>query len=468
MKRISSIAWGLLVLAMWSVASTGRGAEQGVRWYSVDANKKVTLHVYVFYSQRCSHCQDALRFLDDLEKRHPWLHVTRYETTMYPQNRAHYQAMAQSIGRVAGQVPAFFYCKQLEIGYDSYALTGKRLEASMLRCWEHLAAQVKKASGQSVLEAPGVLPLSLLALTNVEVPPEPANPTEWDLKMPTETEALVHVPLLGDVHAKEISLPLLTVVIAGCDAFNPCAFFVLLFLLSLMVHAHSRWQMAMVGGIFVLASGVIYFLFMAAWLNLFFVMGHVQAITIAAGLLAILIALVNIKDFFWFKKGPSLTIPDTARPGLFQRMTRLVSEKKLGAMLVGTSALAVITNLYELLCTSGFPMIYTRILTLRELSPAEYYLYLFAYNVVYVLPLLIIVTGFTVTLGSRKLSEEQGRILKLLSGVMMLFLGGLLVLAPQWLSSVVGAISLLILSVGVTATIVCLSRRLGVGPLPST
>ena len=114
----------------------------------------------------------------------------------------------------------------------------------------------------------------------------------------------VHLPFVGTVNAQALSLPLLTLVLAGMDAFNPCAFFVLLFLLSLLVHAKSRTRMMIVGGTFVLFSGIVYFIFMAAWLNVFLIAGELRVITIIAGLLALTVAALNIKDYFWFKEGP--------------------------------------------------------------------------------------------------------------------------------------------------------------------
>ena len=96
-------------------------------------------------------------------------------------------------------------------------------------------------------------------------------------------------------------------------------------------------------------------------------------------------------------------------------------------IMAGTVTLALAANTYELLCTAGFPMVYSRILTLNALSAESYYLYLLLYNLIYILPLLAIVILFTIKLGSRKLSEQEGMVLKLLSGVMMLMLGLLLV-----------------------------------------
>jgi len=230
------------------------------------------------------------------------------------------------------------------------------------------------------------------------------------------------------------SLPVLTVVIAALDSFDPYAFFVLLFLLSLLVHAGSRSRMLIIGGVFILISGVVYFLAMAAWLNLFTLVGHLPLVTLVAGLFAVLISLLNIKDFFWFKRGVSLSISNQHQGRLIQRMRNLLGSGSLPTMLLATVSLAIVANLYELLCTAGFPMVYTRLLTLHEMRGTGYYLYLLLYNAVYVVPLLLIMIAFVVTLGQRKLQEHEGRTLKLMSGLMMLALGLTLIFVPQALS----------------------------------
>ncbi|MBK8387065.1 MAG: hypothetical protein IPL11_16300 [Candidatus Accumulibacter sp.] len=200
-------------------------------------------------------------------------------------------------------------------------------------------------------------------------------------------------------------------------------------------------------------SGLIYFLFMAAWLNVFRWLGEITLVTTAAGGLAIVIALINIKDYFWFKKGISLSIPDAAKPGLYQRVRGLLRADSMPALTLGTIALAIAANSYELLCTAGFPMIYTRLLTLSELPPWQHYAYLAFYNVVYVIPLLVITVVFTYTLGSRKLSETEGRLLKLASGAMMLGLGILLIAAPAALNDLRVALVLLVGSIGLSGLI---------------
>jgi hypothetical protein len=200
---------------------------------------------------------------------------------------------------------------------------------------------------------------------------------------------------------------------------------------------------------------------MAAWLNLFLVMGQVEIMTKIAASIAIVIAAINIKDFFVFKKGISLTIPDNAKPKLFDRMRKLMKSTSLLSIFVGTVVLAIAANSYELLCTAGFPMVFTRILTLNNLTTISYYMYLVLYNLIYVIPLSIIVVIFTITLGKKNLTEWQGRLMKLISGTMMLGLGGVLIFNPAVLSN--AFISFLILSGAfvVSVIIAFLTKKFG-------
>jgi hypothetical protein len=251
----------------------------------------------------------------------------------------------------------------------------------------------------------------------------------------------------------------LTLVLAGLDAFNPCAFFVLLFLLSMMAHQKSRARMLAIGGVFVAISGLMYFAFMAAWLNVFQLFGHLAWVTLAAGALAVFVGAVNVKDFFAFEKGLTLSIPESRKPDIFRRTRAILAAENLPAMLAATVVLAIAANFYELLCTAGFPMVYTRLLTLAELSPAGRYAYLAAYNLVYVVPLAAIVAVFAGTLGARKLSEREGRLLKLLSGLMMLGLGALLLLAPERVSQAGSAFGLMAVAVLLTWIAARLTRN---------
>jgi hypothetical protein len=211
-----------------------------------------------------------------------------------------------------------------------------------------------------------------------------------------------------------------------------------------------------VGGLFVLTSGLVYFAFMAAWLNLFQLLGGVRLLTLLAGLVATAIGALNIKDYYRPHDGATLGISKKNRERLFQRMRLLLNVQRLPTLLLGTLLLALAANSYELLCTLGLPMVFTRILTLEQLPTLHYYDYLALYNLVYVTPLAIIVGLFVLTMGRRKLTEGEGRFLKLLSGHMMVGLGLLLLIKPGLLNHPVWAG--LLIFVAVVATL--LAQRL--------
>lgn len=201
-----------------------------------------------------------------------------------------------------------------------------------------------------------------------------------------------------------------------------------------------------------------YFAFMAAWLNLFQLLGNLVWVTLAAGTMAVAVGLVNVKDFFRFGVGISLSIPESRKPAIYRRARAILAAGNMPAMVAATLLLAVAANFYELLCTAGFPMVYTRLLTLQDLGAMQHYLYLALYNAVYVIPLAVIVSVFAFTLGARKLSEREGRLLKLMSGLMMLQLGMLLVLAPDALNRLGVAFALIGVAIGVTWVAARLTR----------
>jgi hypothetical protein len=365
-----------------------------------------------------------------LQARYAWLDVASFEVNDSPGGRKRFIEMAALFGQQPASVPTFMLCGKMFVGWGGEQHGGPFLEQKLLDCYASVYGVAAPGSTRAALGGGAASQLGVV--------------------------------LPGGLDAESLSLPVLTLVLAGMDAFNPCAFFVLLFLLSILVHTRSRRFMLLVGGVFVAISGLVYFAFMAAWLNLFLVFGELQTVTLGAGVIAILIALINIKDYFWFRQGVSLTLSDEHKHGLFRRGRALLTQGSVPALLASAALLALVANAYELLCTAGFPMVYTRILTLNEVSPVAHYLYLVLYNFVYVTPLLLIVGLFAATLGSPKLKEAEGRFLKLLSGLMMLGLGMLLVGAPQRLNSPATAGLLLATALGGAFLIAVLTRRLGV------
>jgi thiol-disulfide isomerase/thioredoxin len=271
---------------------------------------------------------------------------------------------------------------------------------------------------------------------------------------------ILYLPIFGKVNLSSFSLPIFTVVLAGLDSFNPCSFFILIFLLNLLLYLRSRRRMLLVGCIFIFFSGFFYYLFMFALFNsLLFTATYIGIISLLAGAIALVIGVLNIKDFFLTKQGPTLSIPEEQRAKTFKRIRQLVKSPSLLFMLGGTVVLAVTVNFYELLCTLGFPLVYTSRLAELHLPLFDYYLYLFFYNVVYVIPLIIILLLFTFTLGKTKLSEWQGQQLKLVSGLMIFSFGLCFLFDYTLLENVFTPVVLLGLSVLLTLLISFLWKR---------
>jgi cytochrome c biogenesis protein CcdA len=173
---------------------------------------------------------------------------------------------------------------------------------------------------------------------------------------------------------------------------------------------------------------------MAAWLNVFLLIGLSRVVQVMLGGIAVAAGAIHVKDFFAPKKGVSLSIPESAKPGIYRRMRAITQAKRVPAAVAGAAVLALLVNAIELLCTAGLPAIYTRVLTLRALPAWEYYGYLALYNVAYMLDDALMLTIAVATLGRRKLQEREGRWLKLISGVVMVALGAVLLIRPGILS----------------------------------
>ncbi|MFZ2196519.1 MAG: thioredoxin family protein [Thermodesulfovibrionales bacterium] len=382
--------------------------------------------LYFFWGDGCPHCAKEKIYLDMARKKYPQLEVKSYEVWHNGTNAVFFSQMLEAAGVKSSGVPVTFIHTEVFAGFNDR--TAEEIENKIQYCIQNIKACVE--------------------------------PSERSLSpVSQKRHQIVKVPFLGDIDLSVISLPVMTVILGGLDSFNPCAFFVLFFLLSLLIHAKSRKRMFLIGGTFVFFSGFIYFVFMAAWLNLFMVAGQLLIITVAAGIIALTVAVINIKDFFFFSKGVSLSIPEKAKPKLFERMRNLLKATSVSSMLMGTVVLAIAANSYELLCTAGFPMVFTRLLTLQDLTTGQYYLYLAMYNFVYVVPLATIVVIFTVTLGAKKITEWQGRKLKLLSGLMMFFLGLILLIDPALLNNIFVAAAILAAVFILFALIIFLAKK---------
>lgn len=385
LATLVAVAAGLLLAAVTPPASA--------------ASDPITIEAFV--REGCPHCAKAEEFLAQLQKERLALKVTVRDVQKEPaaMERLKLLAREQQVGAV--RVPAIYVAGQLIIGYSDEASTDKLIRSA-------LAGQVAKGSDTgSACEAEESL--SCPQGGAVAAAPEPE---------PFEISFLGRTLTLDDV-----GLPAFTLVMGALDGFNPCSMWVLLLMISLLAPLNDRRRMFAIAGTFVLIQGIAYFLFMAAWLNLFLVIGLSRASQLIIAAIAIFAGVVNIKDFFSFNIGFSLSIPEKAKPGIYSRMRSILHAESLAAAIVGAIILAILVQIVEFLCTSGFPALFTRILTLRQLDTAAYYSYLLLYIAAYMLDDIIILAIGVVMLSRHRLQEREGRVLKLVSGLVMIGLG---------------------------------------------
>ncbi len=463
-----SLFCSLLFLFAFSIpswAETTPSSSADRTWHYVNAQGELKIKLYFFWSKTCPHCAEAHPFIDSLPQKYPWIELESHRVSD-PSVQDIWQNIASKTSTEARSVPYMASCEKAIVGYSSEAVTGEFLVNRLKNCYLSLGGKLSDADlptkGATSTTTSTQTDAPLFGTCGTDTGEGTCDATSLSEPVAEPEVQPVELPLVGVVTPETMSLPLLTLVLAGVDAFNPCAFFVLLFLLSIMVNAKSRSRMLLVGGIFVFFSGFIYFLFMTAWLNIFQLLGAGSdggMIILAAGCLALIAGVINIKDYFFTKGEVTLSMSAENRTSLIKRMAKLSNSSSLGALILGSTVLAILANAYELLCTAGFPMIYTSVLSMHNLPDIERYMYLVLYNIVYVIPLAIIVIVFSATLGKRKLTEKEGQTLKLMSGVMMLGMGIALVIDPTALQNVSLALGLILGSLGVTAIIV-IGRKL--------
>ena len=365
--------------------------------------------VEVFMRKGCPHCESAKRFLEALQQDFPDLTIHFRDVGEDPDARARLMELASQFKVSQIGVPAFWVKGHFIVGFSSHGSTGQQLKEILGRP----PPKESQKRTEGVCELDGVDP----CLSQKE----------------RSYPQVVRFPLLGPRTLSDLGLPVFTILLGLLDGFNPCAMWVLLFLLSLLATLRDRTKMAWLGGTFVIMSGVVYFMLMTAWLHVFFLIGYARVTQVVLGGLAGIVGVINVKDFFAFGKGVTLAIPESAKPGFYERIRSILQEQHFSAALAGIIVLAFVVNLFELACTAGFPALYTQILSQHSLDWWAYYGYIGLYNVAYIADDAIMVFIGVITLSHRKLQEQEGRWLKMIGGVVMLGLASFLIAAPDLL-----------------------------------
>ncbi len=243
----------------------------------------------------------------------------------------------------------------------------------------------------------------------------------------------IELPFLGKTDLTSFSLPFLAITLGLIDGFNPCAMWVLVYLIALLINIGDKRKIWLVVGSFVLASGILYFLFMTAWLNIFLYIGYLKPVTILIGLVALGGGILSLKEYYTSKGNLECKVTDEKeQKKTMGKIEEIISQPISLAVILGVFALAFAVNSVEFVCSAAIPAIFTQILALSDISLLEQYLYILLYVFFFMLDDLLIfgMAAFAVNSG---FAEKYARHCKFLGGAILFILGLILLFAPHLL-----------------------------------
>ncbi len=369
------------------------------------------LNVYFFWAEGCPHCAKEKPFLETLAQEFKQLNVISYEVSKNTDNAELLQKAGEYLHADATRVPFTMIGTRYVIGWLDEETTGSELRAMAETC---AASPCEDVVG------------NILSSRSTAQPP-----TDSFALQPLPEQ--IPVPLLGTIPLKNLSLPALTILFGALDGFNPCAMWVLIFLISLLLGMQDRMRMWILGGAFLVVSGAVYFLFMAAWLNALLFFGFVSWVRLGIAAVALAAGGYNLKEYFLNPAQVCKVTRSDKRKNIFERLKRISLQKKFAVALLGIIALAFAVNFVELICSAGFPAVYTKILTLSSLPRWQYYAYLLLYIFFFMLDDLVVFIMAMVTLHVTGITTKYTHLSHLVGGALMLAIGILLIFRPSWL-----------------------------------
>lgn len=409
-KKISLILGGLVILsslfsfALAQTASPGDYAE---------ISRQV--NIYFFWGDGCPHCAKEKPFLEKLEQKYPQVKVYDFEVWYNSDNRKLLVEVGKKLKANVSGVPFTVVGEKYFIGWYDEKSTGAAIE-NAVQCV--LRDGCRDVVGELIAPKPQERNQEEECECEKEESPIPSK---------------IKVPLFGEIETKNLSLPLLTVILGGLDGFNPCAMWTLLFLISLLLGMKDRKRMWILGSAFIIASAAVYFLFMAAWLNLLLFIGFIVWVRVIIGLVALGGGIYNLREFFVNKQSGCKVTGDEKRQKVFEKLKAITQKQQFWLALGGIIILAAAVNLVELICSAGLPVVFTQILALSGLAKWQYYLYMLLYIFVFMLDDLFVFLAAMITLQMTGITTKYTRLSHLIGGILMVIIGILLIFRPEWL-----------------------------------
>ena len=388
------------------------------------------LNIYVFASVDCPHCEAQKPFLEGLAADNDRVDLHVFEVRRTDRHHESFRRMAGAHGVEAGSVPTIFAGGQAWIG-DSPSIRRE------ITGWVEHCLESADCPDSASLEAP--LPVTA----------------------DRARSSAIDIPLVGTIDLGVQSLLFSTALIAFVDGFNPCSLWVLTILLALVIHSGSRLRVLIIGLTFLITTALIYGLFIS---GMFGVLGYVLYLQwvywLVAGF-ALLFALVNIKDYFWYKRGLSFTIDDRHKPGMFRKMRGLLAEgRSIPALVLATVVMAAGIALIELPCTAGFPVVWSSLVAAQDVTWSYFALLLGIYLLIYLGIELVIFLTALITFRIDRFEERHGRLLKLVGGMIMLALAGVLLIRPELMQDIGGTMAVFGGATGAAVALILVHRRI--------
>lgn len=371
------------------------------------------INLYLFHSQDCTHCQSERKWLESIKDKYDNLNIHEYEITRNGDNSALLDKVKERLSSTSNYVPYTVIGEQHWIGWneDNKAKITEAIENYDFSKRDIVNEVINNIDGEKI--------------GNTEVPTEN-----------NDDKTEFTVPVLGKIDAKKVSLPIMAMVIGFVDGFNPCAMWVLIFLISMLLGMKDKKKMWTLGLTFLISSGLVYLLFMLAWLNIAVSLSSIRWIQLIISAVALIGAFVNLRSYFKsiIKKDEGCEVVDNKkRKKLMERIKKYTSEKSFFLAMLGVMALAFSVNLIELACSAGLPLIFTQVLALNNLNSLQYGIYIFIYLLFFLIDDIVVFVIAMKTFELTGISTKYTKYSHLIGGLIMLIIGLLMIFKPSWL-----------------------------------
>lgn len=380
------------------------------------------VNVYVFYGRDCPHCKVLLADLETIKQEKSYIQIYKYEVTYNYNNANLFDKVASQLGASSGGVPFTVIGTKYFVGYST-AQTKPLIEYAIkiYSLADSYSDPVGKLVGKDLTGG-----TATYEELRGEFFPE-------DVEKEEKEEVKIELPVFGSVSTKDVSLPVISILIGFIDGFNPCAMWVLLFLISVLIGMKDRKKMWILGTVFLGTSALIYLLFMIAWLNVIVFLGALFWIKLLIASIALIGGVWNLKSFFTNKEDGCEVVSEKKRSKVLNKIKYITSSQKYSLAIIGIIGLAVSVNFIELTCSAGLPVVFTNLLALNNLSVLEYGFYLFLYILFFLIDDLLIFFIAMKTLKITGLSNKYAKYSHLIGGILMLLVGILMIFKPEWL-----------------------------------